>query len=135
MNTHGQYEPPGVKLDFAAWDKIQMFAFWACIASCSAFFMQRLHYQNPDMPERWPRMLASIARMTIWCLYASCIYIGYKIGWLPGVICAALVFIVPVLVTACQMAFVRVSAATLTIGSAPICIISFGLALLSLGKL
>jgi hypothetical protein len=97
--------------------------------------MQRLHYQNPDTPERWPRMLASIARMTIWCLYASCVYVGYKLGWLPGTVCAALVFIVPVLVTAGQMALVRVSAATLTIASAPICIISFALALFSLSKL
>jgi hypothetical protein len=122
-------------LDFAVWDKIQMFAFWACITSCSAFFMQRLHYQSPDLPERWPRMLASIARVTILCLYVSCIYIGYKLGWLPGATCAALVFIVPVLVTAGQMAFVRVSAATLTIASAPICFIAFALALLSLSKL
>jgi hypothetical protein len=87
------------------------------------------------MPEQWPRILASIARMTIWCLYASCIYIGYHLGWLPAGVCAALVFIVPVLVTAGQMALVRVSAATLTIGSAPICMISFVMTLLTLSKL
>ena len=120
-----------MKLDFAVWDKIQTFAFWASIASCSSVFMQRLNYENPKA-EPWPRLLSLLAQAVIWCLYLCCVYIGYRVGWLPGIICAALVFIAPILVTAGQMAFVRVSAATLTIGSTPICAISFALALFSL---
>jgi hypothetical protein len=122
-------------LENFVWTNIQSFAIWGAIASISAFFMQRLHYENPEMRGAvlpGPKILSYAARGMMWALYACCLYVGFRLNWLPAIVCALIFLIVPIIVSTVQMLIARISTGILTLISTPIGVVSFAAALFAL---
>lgn len=123
------------QLENLFWSDIQSFAVWGAIASSAAFFMQRLHFEKPDLSgAAFPVaiILSLTARFMIYVLYLCCLYVFYRINWVPALLCAAIFFLFPIIVTGVQLFFVRISTKALTVGSTPVGIVAFIFALLGL---
>lgn len=68
----------------------------------------------------------------MWVLYGCCIFVGYRLGWKPAILCAAIFLVIPIVVSTVQMMIVRVPTPVLTLLSTPVGVVSFILSLFAL---
>jgi hypothetical protein len=74
---------------------------WKTLFSVSAFYMQRLHHENPNMRGSslaGPMLMSAAANVMSWCTLALTVYVWYRLGWTPALAFFLIPFVLAMIV-------------------------------------
>jgi hypothetical protein len=80
---------------------IKSLLIWRTVHTIAGFYMQRLHYERPDMGGSvlpGPALLSMFANLTGWVALLASGYVWYHLGWLPAVAYLVIPFVIAQLV-------------------------------------
>lgn len=113
----------GLMLDTIGW-----LLFWKTVFNVSAFYMQRLHYENPNMQGSsipGPLLMSLAASVMSWCSLALTAYVWYRLGWMPAIALYVIPFVLAMIVENIELFVFRFPTTITSLVGVPIAVISF----------
>jgi hypothetical protein len=101
---------------------------WKTLFSVSAFYMQRLHHENPNMRGSsipGPMLMSTAANVMSWCTLALTVYVWYRLGWMPALAFFVFPFILAMIVENIELFVFRFPTNVMSLVGIPVAIISF----------
>jgi hypothetical protein len=101
---------------------------WKTLFSVSAFYMQRLHHENPNMRGSsipGPMLMSLAANVMSWCVLALTAYVWYRLGWLPAVSFLVIPFVLAMIAENIELFVFRFPTTITSLVGIPVAITSF----------
>jgi hypothetical protein len=117
---------------------IKFLLFWRTINSISGFYMQRLHYERPDMTGSvipGPPLLSLAANLMSWVTHLAAVYVWYRLGWVAALAYLIIPFVIAQVIEMAELFLFKVPTPTMALINTPIGIASFVMVVLALIEL
>jgi hypothetical protein len=101
---------------------------WKTIFSVSAFYMQRLHHETPNMRGSsipGPMLLSLAANVMSWCILALTAYVWYRLGWMPAAALLVIPLVLAMIVENIELLVFRFPTTIMSLVAIPVAITSF----------
>ncbi|MDP3074738.1 hypothetical protein [Bradyrhizobium sp.] len=101
---------------------------WKTVFNVSSFYMQRLHYENPNMTGSaipGPLLMSFAASIMSWAGIGLTIYVWYRLGWMPAVALYVIPFILAMVIENIELFAFRFPTPVMSLVNTPIAIVSF----------
>jgi hypothetical protein len=98
------------------------------IFSVSSFYMQRLHYENPNVQGSaipGPLLMSFAASVMSWGAIGLTIYVWYRLGWMPAVALYVIPFVLAMITENLELFLFRLPMPIMALVNTPIAILSF----------
>jgi hypothetical protein len=118
-----EYFVSGLMLDAIGWPIL-----WKTVFGVSSFYMQRLHYKDPNMRGSaipGPLLMSSAASVMSWAAIGLTIYVWYRLGWMPAVALYVIPFALAMVIENLELLIIRLPTAIMALANTPIAILSF----------
>lgn len=102
--------------------------FWKTIHCMAGFYMQRLHYEQPEMTGNrlsGPKILAVAANLMAWILTLLAVYVWYRLGWLATAVFILIPFLIGLAFDIFEITLLKLDTARLALISVPVALVTF----------